>query len=150
MPYLRSIGLFNDNNENQKSTNGQQELPYRVLKSRLTTFLSLLSKVTSPKQLYKHQLLYSLFLELTSKPDIKISKLALDCLLTYKSSSLMPYKSNMTNLMEEKTFRDELINFGFDQVLPAHRPELITVITNLAFGRLFKGTKSSREQTESR
>lgn len=91
-------------------------LPARVLKKRLEMFLQIFAAVTSPKQLYCHQLLYNYYLEIMPKADITTVKLAFECILTYKPASVMPYKDNIKRLFDDKTIRDELLTFNASTV----------------------------------
>ena len=84
----------------------------RVLKKRLETFLQVLAAVTGPKQLYCHQLLYIYYHEIAAKPDGALATLAVQCILSYKSHALLPYKDNLIRLLDDKTIRDELVNFN--------------------------------------
>ena len=114
VPYLHQIGLFSiidaDNKDNTTITTSI--FPTKILKKRLELFLSIFSVVTSPKQLYCHNLLYTYYNEILSKSDINIVKLAFECILTYKPIAIVPYKENIKNLLDDKKIRDELVNFN--------------------------------------
>jgi hypothetical protein len=187
VPFLRRLGLFSntvysnaennnievhkvsnkfeiDNNnfndylittiDNNKST---IKLPVKILKKRLELFLKIFSVITSPKQLYCHQLLYNFYHELLSKPDVNIAKIAYECILTYKPINVIPYKENIKRLLDDKTIRDELVNFDLsteaDVVKVEHRNELIPIVIRIAYGRFVsksRGSKAARDQSLSR
>jgi len=138
----------------------------RVMKKRLEIFLQVFSAVTSPKQLYMHNMLYQFYLEIIAKSDAMTVKLAVDCILTYRSPSIIPYKDSIKRFLDDKTIRNELLNFdptlssklenafGMDDneshilVRDEHRDELIPMIVRLVYGRFTskaRGSKAARD-----
>ncbi len=58
VPFLHRIGFFAAEDSARAASAAQYPvLPVRTLKRRLEMFLQVFAAVTSPKQLYKHQLL---------------------------------------------------------------------------------------------
>lgn len=158
IPFLRRIGFFDKANTTTTAVDEHSDvafpvLPVRTLKRRLEMFLQVLAAVTSPKQLFRHQMLYTYYLEILSKPDAAVVKLALDCVLGYKAPALVPYKDNVRRLLEDKTLRDELVNLDLSlrggAVKIEHREELIPLLVRVVFGRFVsksRGSKAAREQ----
>ena len=52
------------------------------------------------------------YLNLLSKNNPPIQKLSLDCIMTWKFDFLLPYKEHLEKLIDEKTFREEMILFN--------------------------------------
>ena len=118
-------------------------LNLKQLHAKLAAYLELLSKFTNPKALYRTDELYALYLSLLSKGDGKLQQLALDCLFTFKSGSITPYKDNITMLMDDARFRDTLAKFSLsakenDVINPAHRQELLPILIRLLYGKLIQ------------
>lgn len=64
--------------------------------------------------------LYDMFLRLLSSKFPDVRKIALSCLLNFKSEKVMKYKDNLSNLLDDSSFRDEvstLLNTGNSSVL---------------------------------
>lgn len=127
-----------------------------ILRKRLEMFLSVFVAVTSPKQLYKHQLLFNYFTTLLSSPDGTIASLAVNCMMNYKPSFLLPQKDCFKRLLNAKSLRDELVlvdvspNSG--SIDEKHRPDVIHLFIRLAYGRSTSkaGGNKAREQNLAR
>eukprot|EP01038_Epipyxis_sp_PR26KG_P008131 gene8131-11009_t len=165
VPFLKRIGLFDtsavelqaQDEIHNAASYSSSAISIKMLKKRLELFLSIFSVVTSPKQLYLHSLLFNYYIEILCKPDTSLVKLALDCLLTYKPTYMVPYKENLKHLLDDKLIRDELVNFdlsnGSDVIKSEHREELVPIITRIVYGRFVskaRGSKAAREQNLAR
>ena len=177
VPYLRNIGLFsvlgNSEEDQQGILNKNASMisnvfPIKILKKRLEMFLQVFSAVTSPKQLYCHQLLYSYYQEILAKADVNTVKLAFDCILTYKPVAIIPYKDNIKRMLEDKTLRDELVNLDpspkagiqsssdaerESMIKEEHRAELVPLLVHVVYGRFTsksRGSKAARDQNIAR
>ena len=157
VPTLQRMGVFSTDISLPTYSRVQSShvpvLAVSVLKKRLSLFLRVFAAVSSPKQLYQHQQLYYYYCTILSKPDADLVKLALDCIMTYKVPSLVPYKDSLCRFLDDSTFRDELL--VFDTTLESgvvnsdHRAVLIPVIVRVLYGRFVsrgKGSKAAREQ----
>jgi hypothetical protein len=136
VPYLRNIGFFSMIKQNLageattadfvKATSPAAStttavaaggaknpniFPVKTLKKRLEMFLQVFAAVVSPKQLFCHQMLYAYYHELMAKADVSAVKLAFSCILTYKPAAIVPYKDGILRMLEDKSLRDELVNF---------------------------------------
>ena len=132
-------------------------LPNDIVRKRLTLFMEVFAAVTSPKQLFQHQLLWKYYVAIISKPETNIVKLALTCMLAYKAPFLNPYKDSLKKLLADSTFRDEMLVFNISvkegTVLYEHRPEFIPILARIVYGRFSssaKGSKSEKEQSIAR
>ncbi|KAL3285278.1 hypothetical protein HHI36_019388 [Cryptolaemus montrouzieri] len=112
-------------------------------KTKVKTFLqylSVFSKIKSPKSMYREPELYSLYFELLQHKSSEIQKIALDCLLTYKQKFLVPYKENLYNLIDDKNFKNELATFNVDRegstVLEEYRDDLMPVVLRIVYSKM--------------
>jgi U3 small nucleolar RNA-associated protein 20 len=126
-------------------------LSQRLIHLKLICYLELFAKFKNPKALYRSDELYELYLALLAKGENKIQKLSLDCVLTYKSFRITPYRDNLTMLLDEVRFRDQLAKFSLstygDAIDPSHRSELIPLVIRLLYGLMItrKGRSSSSQ-----
>lgn len=133
--------------------------PIPVLKKRLEMFLNVFSAVTSPRQLHRHSSLYAFYTIIMSRPDLSLAKLAFDCILTYKPTSILPYKDNIKRLLVDSSIREEMLVFvvktGEDSCIDAStRSEIIPLLVYTIYGRLnskLKGNgRKGKEQSAAR
>lgn len=154
VPLLQSIGLFS--NLNTENSVNEISMSSTVLKKRLLSILNVFSIVSSPKQLFNGKQLFHYYILLLSKGEVNISKIALDCLLAYKPIFMVPYKSNISRLMDEKTIREEMITFDISVngvIDKKHREDLIPIIIRICFGKIVSSigsSKTSRDQSFAR
>ncbi len=123
-----------------------------MLQKKLASFVRMFSKVKGMQQLYKHNLLYVIFVAFLSNPDIDISQMALSCLSNYKLAYLTPYKEQLQGMLGRLQFRETLTKFDLSHqggtIDRDHRQHLIPLIIRILYGRLTArgiGSKSSRD-----
>ncbi|CAN0258725.1 unnamed protein product [Ectocarpus sp. 6 AP-2014] len=130
----------------------------RSVRGRLVALLGVFAAAPGPKSLYKQRVLFGVYRALMVMPDDKVAGLALRCMLAYRP----PYLANLEGLMNDETFRDELVTFSLESEVPGtvgsgdvsiissgsaaaadpatidplHRPRLIPVVIRLVYGRL--------------
>ena len=131
-----------------------------VLKKRLEMYLQVFAAVTSPKQLFKHNLLYSYYIIMMSRPDLNIAKLSLDCLLAYKTNSVIHFKENFQRMLTDKALREELLSFRVGKgknsdVDLTLRSDSIPLIIHIVYGRFMSrpktiGSKKGKESVQAR
>jgi U3 small nucleolar RNA-associated protein 20 len=121
----------------------------RQLQNRTASFLELFTRFVNPKAFYRAEEVYALYLDITSRGEVRLQSLAVKCLMTYKSPKLAPYGENLQALLDDSKFRDELVNFGLgadsEAIDPQHREEIIPVAIRLLYGILIskRGRSSS-------
>ena len=124
------------------------DLSQKTLQKRMEMFLKVFAAVTSPKQLYQHPLLYAFYNVILSKPDVSITRLALDCIITFKSESVMLYVDNLRRLLDDSLLRNEIATFDISEkggiVQATHRSELIPLVIRLVYGRFASRSRSSK------
>ena len=122
----------------------------RQLKETLGLFLGLFAKFHDPKSLYRHHELQALYLNMLKSKSAKIQLEAFRCLLTYKQSFLVSYKEHLELLINEKSFRNELVLFSIDDtnsvIQNEHRTDLMPVIMRILFGKMKQGRDVSRRK----
>ena len=76
-------------------------------------------------------------IQLLTHKDSEIQQRALDALMCYRPSYLVPYKDNLNRLLKDETIRDELVLFSVDEengvVALNHRKELMRILARFAF-----------------
>lgn len=152
---LTSHPLLEDSTENDKAlAKLVPDLPPFVLKKRLEMFLQVFAAIPSPKQLFQYQLLFSLYHILVAKTEPAVAKLALDCILTYKSAAYANFVDVFKNLMDDSKIRKELITFSVTPESGAIdnsvRPEVLSLAIKILYGKFsakIRGGRAARDQS---
>jgi len=124
------------------------------LRARLLAVLGAVEKVTSPKSMYKAELVKACVEILLQRADPKVAKQAFLVLLRWRSTALTNHRKTLLSLLETTSrLREALLKFrltGDEQtVTPSERGELVPVLVRLLFGRLSARSGSVRTQKES-
>ncbi|EON63763.1 hypothetical protein W97_02991 [Coniosporium apollinis CBS 100218] len=119
--------------------------------------LSLFAQFKNPKVLYKSAEVYSALLGLAANGDVEIQRSALRAVLTWKSEHITRYEENLTNLLDDARFREQIsvfLNIGDDDstLQEEHRAEIMPLILRLLYGKVIArtGSASGRRGQESR
>jgi len=122
----------------------------RQLKGTLLLFLGLFAKFRDPKSLHRHQDLRALYLDMLKSKSAKLQLEAFRCLLTYKHTFLISYREHLESLINEKSFRNELVLFSIDDtnsvIQDAHRADIMPVLMRILFGKMKQGRDVSRRK----
>lgn len=110
------------------------DTPSRLPKQKLIPWLTLFSKFRNPRALYATDTLHSLYLSLLSHPDHTLQKIALSCLLTYRSPHLTSYDEKFNILLDEARWRDELTSLDLHLIHFEHRNAILDILIRLLFG----------------
>jgi U3 small nucleolar RNA-associated protein 20 len=103
-----------------------------------------------------HQLLYNYYTIILAKTEISTTRLAFSCILAYKHPFITPYKDDVMRILDDKTLRDELVNFDLGAEAGSldslHRTDIVPILVRVAFGRFLSkpGGKKARETNQSR
>lgn len=113
-----------------------------------TAMLTLFSKFTNPKSLFRADAVYASLLRLLASGDAKIQSLALKCILTWKIPAIKSYEDQLTNILDDTRFRDELtssvqIDEDDSAIQPRHRGALLPVLLRLLYGRSLSRKRAS-------
>ncbi|ESO12980.1 hypothetical protein HELRODRAFT_188063 [Helobdella robusta] len=106
----------------------------------LVMHLKLFAKFTQPKSLFLGQKLYDLYLELLKQSSLEVQRVAFSCFMTFKPPYLVPYKENFERLLDEKTFKDEIVLFSFESgvsiVKEEHRKDAVPILMRILLGKM--------------
>ncbi|XP_078077201.1 small subunit processome component 20 homolog [Mustelus asterias] len=123
--------------------------PRRAAVKQLLAHLKIFSKFSNPQSLYLEPKLKELYTQLLCHRYQDVQKIALECLFTYKHPHLLPYRENLQRLLEDKSFKDEIIHFSIAEettvVSGPHRAELVPVIMRILYGRMRNKTGSKTQ-----
>lgn len=112
--------------------------------------LSVFSKFTNPKVLYRADEVHDALLVLLSNGDLEIQKAALKALLTWKDPAVSPYQEDLLNLLDDARFRDELPVFLSEGKLQdedlAH---ILPIVLRLLYGKVIAGKKGLESKRKS-
>ncbi|KAA8580001.1 hypothetical protein FQN60_005536 [Etheostoma spectabile] len=129
--------------EQEAQEGGRQQrkaLPRRAAAKQLIVHLKVFAKFTNPRSLYMESRLSELYNQLLCHQDQQIQRVALECVLTYKDSNIVPYKENLERLLDDKHFKEEIVHFNITEetgvVNASHRAKLIPLLMRILFGRL--------------
>ncbi|KAI5778586.1 armadillo-type protein [Geopyxis carbonaria] len=105
-----------------------------------TAMLTLFSKFTNARSLFRAADVHASLLRLLTTGDPKVQALALKCIVTWKTPAIRVYGDRLTNLLDDTMFRDELTHFvqvseDESQIATEHRAELMPVLLRLLYGR---------------
>ena len=107
--------------------------------------LKLFGLFTNPRVLFRSTDVFDALLSLLTNGDVEIQKLALQAISTWKLEGVQPYLENLTNLLDDSRFREEVsvflqISDEDSSVLQEHRPELMPVLLRLLYGKVIART----------
>ncbi|KAJ8454750.1 hypothetical protein ONZ51_g12850 [Trametes cubensis] len=105
---------------------------------KLSAWLKLFSKFSNPNALRSTDTMRALYVSLLEHPDRALQRLALSCLLTYKTPALVSHEESLRMLLDETKWRDELTQLDFAQFEAGERAELVNVIIRLLFGMMLE------------
>ncbi|KAH9921372.1 armadillo-type protein [Amylocystis lapponica] len=120
------------------------EAPSRLPRHKWSAWLTLFSKFVNPKALRSTESLRSIYVSLLSHPDRSLQRLALSCLLTYKSPHLSPHENTLRGLLDDTRWRDDLTQLDIATITEDDRQELVDVIVRLLFGLMLEKRGRSR------
>ena len=103
--------------------------------------LALFGKFGNPKVLYKAPEAHNALSNLLCNGDSEVQKLALKAVLTWKLPFMKPYEENLSNIVDDARFRDELsvfVHVGRDDSIieDAHRQDLMPYLLKLLYGKV--------------
>ncbi|CAK7226558.1 U3 snoRNP protein [Sporothrix curviconia] len=112
------------------------------------------SLFTNSQVLYQSEKVYDALLKLLSNGDIEIQRLALKAILAWRQASVVKYKEQLDNMLDEAKFKNELTLLmqsddenSANGIQPEHRADLMPVLLRLLYGRTIskKGAASGRQ-----
>lgn len=138
----RTTDMPDDDDANGQAPEQESRWTRRDQKSMLTLF----SKFTNPKVLYRATDVYKALLALLGNGDADVQRAALKALLSWKEPGIVEYQENLFNLLDDSRFRDEVSVFldaGSDQsaIKEHHRDVLLPVLLRLLYGKVISGKR---------
>ncbi|CAH1799075.1 unnamed protein product [Owenia fusiformis] len=116
----------------------------RATSKSLVIHLGVFAKFSNPKNIYMEPQLTDLYNELLLHRDHDVQRVAYDCIWAYKHKYLRPYKANFERLLDDKTFKDEIVLFSIDSetgvVDAKHRDNLLPLLMRLLYGKMYTKT----------
>ncbi len=119
--------------------------------------LGLFAQFVNPTVLYKSFEVFKALLHLLSNGDVDIQKSALSAIFTWKSPSILPYKENLLNILDDARFREEISVFVHvddeDSTMQQnHRQELMPILLRLLYGKIISrgGSGSGRREQQAK
>ncbi|XP_057411870.1 small subunit processome component 20 homolog isoform X3 [Balaenoptera acutorostrata] len=127
----------------------QKKKTRRAAAKQLIAHLQVFSKFSNPRALYLESKLYELYLQLLLHQDQMVQKITLDCIMTYKHPHILPYRENLQRLLEDRSFKEEIVHFNISEdntvVKAAHRADLFPILMRILYGRMKNKTGSKTQ-----
>lgn len=124
----------------------------RLGRNDYKSMLKLFGSFSNPRVLFQSPQVFNTMLGLLMNGDVEIQKAALGAISTWKMDGVQPYMENLTNLLDDSRFREELSVFlqndeNDSAIQPGHRDKLIPVLLRLLYGRVVTRSGNSGGQT---
>ncbi|KAI6238019.1 Small subunit processome component 20-like protein [Aphelenchoides fujianensis] len=130
--------------EQEAKEAGNRRLDRKLVVNTIKTLISILSAFGNLKTAFKAADLNATLNELLRSDDPQLQKAALNCLFAFKNKALEAYRENFEKLVDDKTFRDELVHFSVDgentAIAGEHRAEVMPVLMRLLDGKMHSHT----------
>ncbi|KAK3603374.1 hypothetical protein CHS0354_025985 [Potamilus streckersoni] len=106
----------------------------------LVVQLEVFSRIKNPTALHLEPKLRALYRELLKHRDPEVQRVAFNCIMTYKDKHLTPYKDNFERLMDDKSFKTELVLFSIDHenspIAKDDRIEVLQILMSILYGKM--------------
>ncbi|PIL29525.1 hypothetical protein GSI_08333 [Ganoderma sinense ZZ0214-1] len=116
----------------------EPDTPSRLPRTKLSAWLKLFAKFSNPNALRATDAMRALYVSLLAHPDRSLQRLALSCLLTYKSPRLVRHEDSVRLLLDDTKWRDQLTQLEFAEFAADERPEVVDVIIRLLYGTMLE------------
>eukprot|EP00026_Physarum_polycephalum_P000036 Phypoly_transcript_00036.p1 GENE.Phypoly_transcript_00036~~Phypoly_transcript_00036.p1 ORF type:complete len:2902 (+),score=637.83 Phypoly_transcript_00036:86-8791(+) len=120
---------------------GEEEVQKKTLTygATLFTFMNIFAKFRKPAKMHQATTVYNIFDRLLSNNNQQTQKLALQCVLTWRDPAIVPYKTQLENLLDKK-YGDELPRFGYEGegavIAKDHRKKVVEIVAKLFWPKL--------------
>ncbi|XP_026753920.2 small subunit processome component 20 homolog [Galleria mellonella] len=112
----------------------------KMIFKTLIGVMQVLAQFKNPRALYKEPVFWDLYMEFLKHKNPGLQKYALDCVLNYKNKSVIPYKNNLYNLVDENKLKDELTQFKITEdsnsIQPEDREHVVPIILRILYGKM--------------
>ncbi|XP_072856319.2 small subunit processome component 20 homolog isoform X1 [Pogona vitticeps] len=153
-PIIKEGGQDDEEGEEQNSDEPvTEEIPVkktrRAAAKQLIAHLQVFAQFTNPRALYLEPKLNEIYTQLLAHQDQNVQKVALDCIMSYKHPHLLPYRENLQRLLDDKSFKEEIVHFSISEentiVKALHRTELVPILMRILYGRMRNKTGSKTQ-----
>ncbi|VDO64326.1 unnamed protein product [Haemonchus placei] len=137
----------------EESTDASNEHRIHVTKT-LCALLDVYAKFTDAKSVYLESKIRNMYEHLLMVGNDMVQKSVLACIFSYRDKALLPYKENFERLLDEKTFREQLVLFTINEeegnsiIHSDYRGKVMHILLRFLYGKLWTQTK--RNFAESR
>jgi len=149
-PDARELRIENHIEDTIKFDRGY--LQSHIVHQRLVSMLKVFAVITGPKQLFKHDLLLSIFKSLLSQ-DIQVARLAFSCIVRYKIPSVAAFSEALEGLLAKGGLKEALLKFNSalesTTIDRENRRSLLPIVTRIVFGRMSARSGGSRSSKDS-
>ncbi|XP_053397711.1 small subunit processome component 20 homolog [Mercenaria mercenaria] len=108
--------------------------------SSLLVQLELFAKFKDPKSMFMESQLRQLYFDLLVHKNADVQRTAFQCILTYKYKYLIPYRENFNRLLEDKSFKNEIVLFSIDNensvIDKEHRADVLPILMRILYGKM--------------
>lgn len=112
----------------------------KIVFKTLINIMQVLAQFKNPRALYKEPVFWELFMEFLKHKNSCLQKYALDCVINYKIKSIVAYKNNLYNLVDDKKFKDELTLFKITEdaksIQLEDREHVVPIILRILYGKM--------------
>lgn len=112
----------------------------KIVFKTLINVMQVLAQFKNPRALHKEPVFWELYMEFLKHKNSGLQKYALDCIINYKNKSIVAYKNNLYNLVDDKKFKDELTLFKITEdaksIQPEDREHVIPIILRILYGKM--------------
>jgi hypothetical protein len=110
------------------------------IQQKLLSILKAFAALKGPEQLFMHQKIYRIFVALVGHHDADVGNTALECVLRFKPSFVLPYADDVKGLFAKGKLRDSMIRLkeyaSNGKISPSHREKLSPLLARMLIGRL--------------
>ncbi|XP_041978665.1 small subunit processome component 20 homolog [Aricia agestis] len=112
----------------------------KIIFKTLINIMQVLAQFKNPRALYKEPIFWDLYMEFLKHKNPGLQKYALDCVLNYKNKSVVAYKSQLYNLVDENKFKDAMTQFKITEDSQAiqleDREHVVPIILRILYGKM--------------
>ena len=112
----------------------------KAAKSSLIVQLELFSKFKNPRAIFIEPQLRELYFDLLVHKNADVQKVAFQCIMSYKYKYLTAYEENFNRLLEDRSFKDEIVLFSIDHensvISLEHRSDVLKVLMRILYGKM--------------
>ncbi|CAG9093810.1 unnamed protein product [Plutella xylostella] len=112
----------------------------KIIFKTLINIMQVLAQFKNPRALHKEPVFWELYMEFLKHKNPGLQKYALDCVLNYKNKSITAYKDNLSNLVDDKKFKDELTLFKITEdsqnIQLEDREHVIPIVLRILYGKM--------------